>query len=217
MSQEENPRAAWYAWTYESVRFESPRSRYYFVNYSTYPTNSLWMKDLVLNAADLARFDHEIRSKIFYILMFATKTKARYSLEPVGSFKIRVREGHCEITQANMTGPDTKKMTYEWKYNDDPYNFPVPPTLVPTAPDVTKGPLFPGGVTHLQYPVAIHSSHKHLADRARRFYPARAKLSYGGVSTSGKIHGLPVAPSSSQKQGALIKSRRGSAESSPPV
>ena len=212
---EETPRAAWYAWTFEATRNEAPRSRYYFVSFTTYPKNTPWMKDLILDAAALARFDHGIHSKQFFILMFATQPKARYNMEVVGAFKIQVKDGDLKITRALMSGPDSKELNYEWKYNDDPYNFPSPPPLVPAPTDPMTGPLFPGGSVHLQYPVVKHSSHKHLTDRAVRFYPARTKSWYQGVSSGAKIHGMPI-PASITGQPRSSRSRR-SKKSPPPV
>ncbi len=198
--------AAFYCWTYESTRNESPRSRYQFISYSTYPMNSLWLKDLVLDAARTSRFRYDIKSKEFYILMFKTQAKARYRLQSVGAFKISFANGWPEIRSAQMTGEDSKSLNYEWKYSDDPYDFPSPPNLAPTTPDPIKSPMFPGGAVHHQYPRITHSSHK--AHLIQHLNPTKPHRWYQGVSTRVKRHGMPIPPAPSASVARLVRPKR---------
>ncbi len=206
MSLEEQPAAAFYCWTFESVRNESPRSRYEFISYSTYPMNSNWLKDLVLDAARTARIRYDIKSKEFYILMFKTQVKARYRLQSVGAFKVRASDGDFEIRSASITGENSKSLNYEWKYSDDPYDFPSPPNLAPTAPDPIKSPMFPGGPVHHQYPRITHSSHK--PHEIRHMHPVQPHRWYQGVSTRVKRHGMPIPPAPSASVASSVKPKR---------
>lgn len=201
---EEEATAAFYSWTYEAIGIKSPRSRYQFVSYTTYPMSALWMKDLVLDAARMSRFMYDIKSVEFYILMFRMQARARYKLEPVGAFKIRVSAGEPEIRAAAISGEDGKVLNYDWKYSRDPYDFPSPPNLTPPTPDPIKSPMF-SGHSLLQYPRTLHSSYK--PRQVLHLYPMRA-LMYGCAFTRAKRTGMPIPPAILGTNIRPIKSRR---------
>ena len=206
--------ASWYAWTYDSARSESKRSRYYHTTYSKYPTNRFWVEDLVKDVAKTAKFRWEFKTNEFFILLYKSKSEARYGLgELTGQFKVRIhswgnRGEDVEIKSAMFVGSDSKWANFEWQYGGDPLKLPRPPLLAPTTPDVLKTSMFGGGgVAHHQYPRVVHVSHLHRdTPEAHYMYAKVANMSYGHQEA--RRLGLPSALPTFSMAGGKAKSKK---------
>ncbi|MDG6904602.1 MAG: hypothetical protein JRN20_02320 [Nitrososphaerota archaeon] len=191
--------ASWYVWTYDSTRSEAKRSRFRHVTFSRFPHGRLWTKDLVVDVAKTGRFRYDIKTPVFFVLMFLTNSSDRYSQgELRGVFKVRIHNHgdfeDVEIVSASFGGPDGKFRMYDWQMGEDPWKFPEPPPLAPAPPDITKGPMFGGGIVHHMYPRVVHPSYmrrEHMP--GHRQYAKVATKSYAHLQTQTRKMGLPSA------------------------
>lgn len=209
-----------YAWTYESTRSEKPRSRFYFATRSKYPTNRLWVEDLVRDAARTVKIHRDFKSNEFFLFLYQAKSQSRYGKGiPVAVFKVKLskrvevqgdlvlnRLDEVEIKSATFIGQDSKLANYEWQYGiQDPLHFPRRPLLAPKTPDVlSKGSMFAGagGTAHHQYPRVSHVSHLDLEKPYPQQYPHLSNRWYGHIEArrSGRPTALPAFSSHSRSR-----------------